>query len=253
MEIKNATTDSIPALRLLWKEAFGDTDEFLDIFFGTAFSIERSLCITEKESICAALYWFECEHKEQKIAYIYAVATAKAHRGKGLCTMLMDAAHSTLLQQGFKGAVLVPASDGLFDMYEKMGYKICSFTNEFETLPQEDTVYIKEITKDEYSVLRREYLPDNAVIQENENLDFLCRYTTFFRGEDFLLTAYTEEDVLICREILGNIEKAPKIVRTLNCRKGIFRTAGCTKPFAMYYDLSAGNYPAPSYFAHAFD
>ena len=45
MIIKSPETRHIPQLRQLWKEAFGDTDDFLDVFFSVAFAPERSRCV----------------------------------------------------------------------------------------------------------------------------------------------------------------------------------------------------------------
>ena len=67
MIIKQPGKENIPQLRKLWKEAFGDTDAFLDLFFGTAFSKERSLCAVDGDSVAAALYWLDCEYADQKI------------------------------------------------------------------------------------------------------------------------------------------------------------------------------------------
>jgi len=36
-----------PALRRLWQAAFGDEDDFLDLFFGLAYDPQRCRCITE--------------------------------------------------------------------------------------------------------------------------------------------------------------------------------------------------------------
>ena len=40
----------IPALRALWKEAFGDTDLFLDGFFEYGFSPNRCRCVVKAVS-----------------------------------------------------------------------------------------------------------------------------------------------------------------------------------------------------------
>ena len=113
-------------LRQLWKKTFGDSDAFLDIFFDTAFSTKRCMCVTCKDSVAAALYWFDCTFSNQKIAYIYAVATAKEFRGQGLCHSLMEHTHSHLKEQGYAGTILSPAEKTLFDFYEKMGYQTCA-------------------------------------------------------------------------------------------------------------------------------
>ena len=83
MKIDCPTPASVPALRQLWKAAFGDTEGFLDCFFDTAFSPHRCRCVTVDGEIAAALYWFDVTCREQPMAYIYAVATHPDHRGRG--------------------------------------------------------------------------------------------------------------------------------------------------------------------------
>ena len=247
---KSPANADIPKLRVLWQEAFGDTDEFLDLFFGNGFSPERCGFIEEESNIAAAL---DCEWEGKKLAYIYAVATAKAHRGKGLCHKLMEDTHLHLKNAGYAGAVLVPGSSSLFKLYESMGYKTSCFVCEFTCPAAEEGVNLKKISKEEFGALRRRFLPRNSVIQENENLDFLSSYASFYAGEDFVLAAYEDGGTLICTEILGNTEQASGIVKALGCDKGIFRTVGSSKPFAMYLPLQEETETAPSYLGFAFD
>lgn len=241
------------SLFTLWQEAFGDSEAFLNTFWQTAFASHRCRCIIKDNEALAALYIFDCLYKGKKLAYIYAVATAKAHRGKGLCTLLMADTHRYLIKKGYTGAILVPAKEALFAFYENMGYKICSYVNEYEVTPAVDTIPLTEINCDEYATLRREHLDEGAVLQEGENLSFLSTYAKFYKGEDFIFCTYIEDTKLNCLEILGNTEKCAEIVKTLNCEKGVFRTKGKDKPFAMYYPLSDTFTEMPSYLGFAFD
>lgn len=253
MNIKYPLHADIPSLRKLWQEAFGDTDEFLDLFFTHGFSKKRCLFMESDGSAAAVLYWFDCEWNKKKIAYIYAVATAKAHRGKGLCHKLMDYTHSHLKNEGYAGAILVPGSPSLFKFYESMGYKNSCSVHEFTCSAGKDNINLSQVSKEEFASLRREFLPNNSVIQEKENLDFLSCYASFYKGDDFILAAHMDGCALACTEILGNTEKAPEIVNILGCEKGLFRTCGNTKPFAMYLPLQDKYTPSPSYFGFAFD
>lgn len=242
----------IPQLRKLWKEAFGDGDEFLDVFFATAFAPKRCRAATISGKLAAAIYWFDCNLNGQKIAYIYAVATAREYRGQGICKNLMNNTHIHLKKLGYKCAILVPGSKELFSFYEGMGYKICSSINEFSCTAESAGTDITKIEKSEYALMRRAFVPIGGVIQENENLDFLEHQAEFFKGEDFLLAARFDEKNLFGIELLGNTEKAPKIVNALKCQKGIFRTNGNLKPFAMCYTLFE-DAQSPAYFGLAFD
>ena len=240
-------------LRTLWNEAFGDGDKFLDTFFGTAFSDERCMALYFNNELASALYWFECELKGKKIAYIYAVATAKKFRGCGFCRQLMESTHKTLSVLGFSAAVLVPSSKELFNFYEKIGYKTCGYLGTIETQAAEATVPIKKIDKGEYARLRRDYLPDHAIIQEKENLDFLSSQADFFCGEDFLLAARIEKGRLYGLELLGNTKKAAQITAALTAENGYFRTVGGDIPFCMGIPLTYKPLDFPVHFAFAFD
>ncbi len=246
------TTDT-NKLWTLWQEAFGDSEEFLQTFWDTAFEPHRCRCILSDTEALAALYIFDCLYKDERIAYIYAVATSKAHRGKGLCHLLMADTHRYLKQKGYTGAVLVPATENLFAFYENMGYKVCSHVSEHETEAGTDTISLTQISSEEYAVLRKDYLGESALIQEGENLRLLETYANFYKGEDFILTAHTEDETLNCIEILGSTEKCAEIIKTLNCKKGKFRTLGKDKPFAMYYSLCEAEHNPPTYLGFAFD
>ena len=122
MNIDQPQTRDLPGLRQLWQEAFGDGDAFLDAFFQTGFAPSRCRCLYFSGDLAAALYWFDCTWENKKVAYLYAVATKKAYRGRGLCTALMEDTHRHLQDLGYHGAALVPGNEKLFTLYEKMGY-----------------------------------------------------------------------------------------------------------------------------------
>lgn len=100
MRIDRPVPEQLPQLRQLWKVSFGDSEEFLDSFFSLAFAPERCRCVTEAGQLTAALYWFDCSCRGEKMAYLYAVATAEASRGQGLCRALMEDTHGHLRKLG---------------------------------------------------------------------------------------------------------------------------------------------------------
>jgi len=253
MIINAPALEQFPALRSLWKEAFGDTDEFLDIFFKTAFHPNRCRCISDNETVVAALYWFNCTFEDKPIAYVYAVATANAYRGQGLCRKLMENTHRHLSALGYIGVLLVPGNNELFEMYTKMGYTSCSTIREFQCKAGMEELQLCRISALEYAKLRKLLLPKGSILQENENLDFLQTQAQFYMGLGFLLAAYGEKDTLHGLELLGDVTAAPAITYSLGYEKGVFRTAGNSRPFAMYLPLNSNNHTSPNYFAFAFD
>ena len=55
MTIDAPLRSQIPQLRTLWREAFGDSEEFIDGFCETALSADRCRCVTEGEQVVAAV------------------------------------------------------------------------------------------------------------------------------------------------------------------------------------------------------
>ena len=243
----------VSGLRRLWQEAFGDTDAFLDVFFETAFSVQRCRCVTQNDEVAAALYWFDCSCRDRKMAYLYAIATAKAHRGQGLCSTLMRDTHKHLTEQGYSGAVLVPGSTSLFDFYRNMGYQNSGGMEEFCCTAASSGTPLRRIDIKEYAERRRALLPVGGVVQERENLTFLQTQATLYAGDGFLLVARGEGTTLYCAELLGDRTQAPAIVKSLGYTTGKFRVPGETTPFAMYLSLDHQETPPPDYFGLAFD
>lgn len=253
MIIDHPGQDQMPGLRQLWKDTFSDTDAFLDAFFAAAFSPGRCLCAAEGAEVLAAVYWFDCSARDEKIAYLYALAVQSAHRGNGIGSRLMEKVHALLAEQGYQGVLLVPQEAHLQRLYSRRGYRLATTLREFTCSPGPVAAQHRQVDAAAFARLRREYLPDRSVIQEGENLAFLETQVEFYAGDDFLLTARKEADRLFAPELLGNLNAAPGILRTLGCSQGTFRTIGCETPFAMYRPLNAANAELPAYFAFAFD
>ena len=238
-------------LRRLWKLAFGDSEDFLDLFFSRIFSPERCHYLTRESQVAAALYWFDIECDNQKFAYLYAVATHPNHRGRGLCRDLMAETQDLLTAKDYAGILLVPQDDALRRMYRKMGYVDCTSIAQF-SVPSGEPIPMTKLSPEEYGRLRKSMLPPHSVIQEGRSLEFLGLLGEFYVAEGFLATVSKENGTLRCLEYLGDPALAPGLVATLGCREGIFRSPGDQFPFAQYLPLKDGC-PKPEYFAFAFD
>ena len=237
-------------LKQLWQEAFADPDAFWELFATYGFAPDRCRCVTIDGQIAAALYWFDCSYSGKPLAYLYGIATAKTHRSKGLCRTLLENTHAHLKYLGYAGVVLVPADEPLRQMYEKMGYETCCCVTEFVCAVDSEAIQLRQIDKEEYSLLRRQFLPEKGILQEGDSLHFLEQLAQFYAGEDFLLTVAREEE-FFAPELLGNAQAAPKILAALGQKQGKFRIPGNMQPFAMYHPLTDA--PTPGYFGLAFD
>lgn len=239
-------------LRQLWQEAFGDPAETLDAFFATGFSEDRHHCILENGVPVSALYWFDCELDGSKLAYLYAVATKKSHRGKGLAHKLMNETHAILKDRGYAGAILVPGGESLFDFYEKLGYRAATEIHEFSCTRADTPVALQQVDAAQYARLRENLLPESGVTQEGAALNFLQTQVKLYAGKNCLLAASVNNNTLQVQEFLGDPTLAPHILHTLNCPEGHFRTPGNGKAFAMLLPFVT-DCPQPGYFGLALD
>lgn len=238
-------------LRSLWRTAFGDSEEFIGFYFHNAYSPERCRYLAEGASVTAALHWLDGEYEDQKFAYIYAVATHPDFRGHGLCRKLMALTHETLREQGYAGALLMPAERILREMYAGMGYRDCCSVAE-RSCTAGTPIPVRPVDKAEYARLRRKFLPRGGLVQEGPCLDYLAAYAQFYAGEDFLLCAAPQKDSLNGIELLGDPGAAPGILAALGYAEGSFRIPGEEIPLVMFLPLRE-DAKAPSYCGLVFD
>ena len=234
------------ALKTLWTECFGNEENWIDAFFQTAFDPTHVCCLNRQGSLAAGLCWMDTFCDGRPLAYLYAIATDPEHRHQGLCRELMGKTHDLLARQGYAGAILVPADDGLRQMYGKMGYVNFGGIRRFSAKAGEP-IPIRQLSPVEYGALRREYLPVGGVVQENGAMEFLASWAELYAGADFLLAMAGDFGL----ELLGNADAAPGILGALGLERGSFRVPG-EEPFAMFRSLSEDDWQ-PGYFGLAFE
>lgn len=252
MNFEQPGNEQIGQLVQLWKEAFGEYDGFWELFLDTAFLPDHCRCIAENGQAIAGLYWFDCTCGGDRIAYVYAVVTDPRQRGKGLCRKLMTQTSALLKEMGYASIMLVPADEGLREMYRKMGYEDCTRIGELVCMSGNSAPEIRSVGTEEYAALRRKLLPEGSVLQEGIQIPFLAAQAQLFAGEDFLLAAWLDGEMLLGMELLGNPEAAPGIVKALGCREGKFQIPGTAKRFAMIHKLTESAV-SPSYLGFSFD
>lgn len=240
------------ALAALWKQAFGDPDAYIQTFFQVGFDPHRCQTIDIDGQLAAALYWFDCDWNRKKVAYIYAVAVDTQFRGQGLCRQLMEKTHKVLHAQKYDGAVLVPATQPLVGMYEKMGYVGICPMSQMTILPADTPVTVQKISWQDYGALRQKYLPENSVAHRARALQFFDTYGQFYAFDGGCFCAAWEEKTLHVQEFLGSADLLPEIISALEAEKAMVRLPGGNTPFAMYHSLTQCQ-ALPAYFGIPLD
>lgn len=122
-----ARSGDVPRLKTLWHQAFGDEEAVIDRFFQNLFRPDSTVVCRDGDDAVAMAHWLPMtvcnDGKGWPVAYIYAVATDEAHRGRGHCRAMLDYFAATLPQQGVRGLVLVPGSASLRELYRRYGFE----------------------------------------------------------------------------------------------------------------------------------
>ncbi len=111
------------AIKKLWKEAFRDSDEFIEQFMECYHTPDRALLIEKEEKLLSMLHILPFEMNGRSVGYMYGVATAYEERGKGHASKLIEQAIEIARERGFHALVTIPADEKLLLYYERFGFK----------------------------------------------------------------------------------------------------------------------------------
>ncbi len=103
------------AIKSLWKNTFGDTEEEILFFLNNA--DYSCLGYTENGVLVSMLFLVSCSLNGEKAEYIYAACTDKNYRSKGIMTELVE--HC---KKEFSLLCLIPAEDSLINYYYERGF-----------------------------------------------------------------------------------------------------------------------------------
>lgn len=166
---RTAIKSDLPRIIALWQEAFGDSPKAVTYFF-ESFPNCISYVAEEGGEITSMVHALpQVLSPDTPAAYVYAVATLRSHRGKGLCRELMAFAEEDLQRRGFGCAVLTPGEQSLFDFYEHLGYKT-AFT-------RKRTVFEggREISLAAYLARREELLTASHMVCDENTLAYAAK------------------------------------------------------------------------------
>ncbi|MCM1336213.1 MAG: GNAT family N-acetyltransferase [Candidatus Amulumruptor caecigallinarius] len=147
-----STKDNI---RKLWSDTFGDTPEYLDMYFSDVYREEDAMTATSDDgkllsSLLLQRYPFLYQGQETTMGYIAGVMTRRNVRGRGLMSGLLCRALERSRERGDIVASLIPLHDWLYFYYDRFGFAtvlyvdpqrftaLHTFTPEETYLPEED-------------------------------------------------------------------------------------------------------------------
>lgn len=116
-----------PQLENIWKKCFLDTDKGTEFVFENIYPGSRCYGCFKGNVCCASLYLIEGKTADkngvlQKVHYLFGAATLPEYRREGIMSSLIEYALMDSFKEGDKASVLLPANEGLYFYYEKLGY-----------------------------------------------------------------------------------------------------------------------------------
>ena len=212
--IRSWRPEDRPQLKALWQTAFGDSDEYIDGFFG-AFLRDDACVVAEADgAVVSAMYvipgirLFPYRKNVLTAGYTYALATLPAYRGRGIGRAVYRAACETA-QKTADAACVLPAEPSLYPFYEAGGAAPFSAVREARITRAEldgaATRMAVRAPAGQYAGMREWFLSElpHAVFPE-ELYDLMEESgTEFFMMEGGVAAAETENGVCRIPELLA--------------------------------------------------
>ena len=137
LHIRLSAPDDVPRQRELWQLAFGDAGAYVDNFYNTYYQPERMLVLEEDGQVQAMTAWFDTAlsvpgRAPARAAYLYAVATHPAARGRGLAGELLAGADQFFRAWNIPAVTTVPAEPSLHRFFGQNGFRECFVHGQFQ-------------------------------------------------------------------------------------------------------------------------
>lgn len=273
--IRFANENDLNDIKSLWKECFGDSEEYIQFFFSNHNVEKETLIYTIESKVVGMLNLLPATIKMadgyKPIRYVYAVGTLKNYRGRGIARDLLNYANQELSKIGVT-TVLVPASQTLFDYYKKQGYQTIFYMSEKQQDLSENSslvsassikdvaidaeIRIETITPNEYKQLRDEHFETLGYVSWGiESIEYAIKENKLLGGETkkvlinakpYIVMYYVDEDSVIIKESTIPELYVPYVFQTMLQNKTYSQikirsskevlSEGMLRPFGMIYN-----------------
>lgn len=264
-EIRISREEDLPQLRALWQMAFGDGEEFLELFFRGYDCPERTLVLCEGGRVMTMLFLLPTTLVDGKggfmpMPYVYALATHREARGKGCARRLLGFAGRWARQMGAEGISTVPAEPSLHKFFASAGFREGFSSRKialcWEELSQgEIEGSIVPVDARSYNLLREELLREIPHVAYPDQLVELQRgmsrqtgadlYRIYAAGQQGCAAAERgEEDTVVAKELLcpgGMMASAQRLLaRALPAARYQFRTPAAQGDAGWHFGMVRG-------------
>lgn len=150
------------AIRDIWKQSFGDEDDYISFYLEHRMTEENMLIIKQEGKAVSMASFLPVQYLHEGTyidsCYVYAVATLPEYRGRGFAARIMEFAEELYEQP----LLLAPADESLISYYEKLGFQRAfphtrqQFTSGVQALEvrEKSAFSMEEVTAEEYTRIR---------------------------------------------------------------------------------------------------
>ncbi len=115
------------SLKALWSDTFGDSDEYINLFFDYDYTPAECFAEIKNGEVISVLYllkgFIRAYGEEYEGRYLYAAATAESYRGQGIMSKLIKEAQDYAKENKLAFISLLPADEGLYGYYARFGFE----------------------------------------------------------------------------------------------------------------------------------
>lgn len=138
---RKARDKDLSQIKSLWKEAFGDTESFIDWNFMHNYDRENTFLQEIDGEIASVVqiipHTLVADKEKLSVAYIWGMLTNKKQRGKGFARKSFEYILPEMYDRGYDISILTAAVNG---MYEKFGYTTVCNAETYEEPAEYDEI-----------------------------------------------------------------------------------------------------------------
>ncbi len=109
-------------VKALWRDAFGDEDDFIDAFIMRFYSRRRAFTARRGGRLAGMLHRVPFRTEIGRTGYLFGVATDAEFRRQGIASQLIAETVRRSREEGFDALMLIPADEGLRRFYARFGF-----------------------------------------------------------------------------------------------------------------------------------
>ena len=190
MKVRKLDPEEHSKTRSLWEEVFTeDTKAFLDYYYYIKTKDNQIYVAEEDNQICSMLqlnpYRLQIEKGCFPSAYIIAVATKEAYRGRGFMGTLLRRALEDMYSAKIPFTFLMPAAEAIYTPYDfrfiyiqntgELEYSVSGEEERRETLAAQSVTGLEKVVT-EYRDTQKMVFSDAALCNAEEMTDFFNRH-----------------------------------------------------------------------------